>query len=82
MVGLLQVALLQQGMGMGMLRHQHDAESIPVQPGHGMESALLAGTAVIARHQIGQGAVVLSPGGWTVKAGVLQSMGSPRVGHD
>ena len=45
--------LLQQGVDVGIFRQQHDAEGIPVQPGHGMKGTFLAGFGIVARHKIG-----------------------------
>ena len=54
MVDLLQGSALHGCMNKGVLGQQHNSKGVPVQPGDGMKSAVLPGTAVIARHQIGQ----------------------------
>ena len=47
---------------MGVLRQQHHAEGIPIQPCHGMERGILTGLLIITQHKIGQCAVILRPG--------------------
>ena len=62
MVGLFQLRRLHQGVGMGMLRQQHDAEGVPVQSGHRMKGALLARPVIVSHHIIGQSSVKPAPG--------------------
>ena len=67
MVELLQFAvcmeLIQQGVDMGVFRHEHHAVGVPVQTGDGVAGAALPCGAVVALDIIGKGAGQLRPGG-------------------
>ena len=62
MISLAHLGLLQKGMHMGIFRQQHNAEGIPIQPGHRMEGAFLARLLIVTHHKIGQRSVEFAPG--------------------
>ena len=71
MVGLLRDAILQKAVNMGVFRQQHDAEGIPIQPGHGMKGAVLPGFLIVSGNKIRQRPRILRPGGMNQHPGRL-----------
>ena len=67
MVGFLKKPLgvesIHFGVDHGVFCQKNDAEGVPVQPGDGMEGAVLPGAPVIAQHPVGQRSRELGPGG-------------------
>jgi len=57
------VQFVHQRMDVRIFCRQHDAEGVPVQPGHGMEGAVLAGFGIISLDPVGQSAGDDGPGG-------------------
>jgi hypothetical protein len=55
----LDLSRLQQTVDVGVFRQQHDAECVPIQPGHRMKSGLLSGFSVMSHNQIGERAGIL-----------------------
>ena len=53
-VGLHYRNFLQQAVDVGVFGKQYDAEGVPIQPGEGMEGAVLLCFLVVSCHQIGK----------------------------